>query len=623
MSARTGQRGSVRAPQRASVAKKVVVLLMATSALSLSGCMSSASPPVNGAAGSSTYTVVHSNVTHGNLNLYLSDLSCSSENDCWATGQPTVPSGQGIPMYTLLMHYGSDSWHQVLRTGNAQSSDPPQLGHLSCPVAGWCMTTVGFTGIRVGVRYPTFAIISSGRLHLLRTTAIGAFSAIDCRSVSDCVGVGLLSGGKFAAGRWDGKAWAAMPAAGVQDQASAVSCPTSTYCLAVGSSFAPGQQGPGAMVWTGSAWRSSPRPVGKFGSATPCNGACPGRVYRPPSFSAVSCASPTRCVALGGGSGGSFGFSWDGTTWTELPGLFDAGLGAVSCSSDGSCLGVGGVKVATIAGNAVSQERPPASLDMGSQGLNAVDCPAPQQCVVLGTTAPASAQSEQMAASWDGSSWHDQPFVAPAFARVRRDNVSEELGPCTSVPRSKVVTITLVPHRGFAAVSPTCQVVDRGQHLDVHNATKGSAITAIGTTFVFTLKPGETAQLQPALSALFAPGHQALGFTGSNYGTVADLWIGSRSEQPGYQLAVSGDVPLSTCGSLRSGRTVEAYWARNEQLYRSFPWSNALKAQRPAAKMTLCVLVMPSHARVLRVLNESGAVSLSTAAPASVLVQHF
>ena len=613
----------MRAPQRASVAKKVVVLLMAMSALALSGCMSSASPPVNGAAGSPIDTVVHSNVTHGNLNLYLSDLSCSSENDCWATGQPTVPLGQGIPMYTLLMHYGSDSWHQVRRTGNAQSSDPPQLGHLSCPVAGWCMTTVGFTGIRVGVRYPTFAIISNGRLHLLRTTAIGAFSAIDCRSKSYCVGVGLMSGGSFAAARWNGTAWTAMPTEGVNGQAGAVSCPTATYCLAVGSNFGIGvTPGPGAMQWNGSVWRSTPKPVGKFGTAPRCQRECPERVSIAPRFTAVSCTAPSQCVALGSGYG-SFGFSWNGTAWTEMPALFDSGIGAISCPPGGPCLGVGGAKVVSVVGNAVSQVSPPTSIAKGSQGLSAVDCPSSDQCVVLGTTAPVSSQSEQMAASWDGSSWHMQPFVAPAFSLVRPDNLSEELGPCTTSPNAKVVTVTLVPHRGFAAVSPTCQVVDRGQHLDVHNATKGSATTAIGTTFVFTLKPGETAQLQPALSALFAPGHQALGFTGSNYGTFADLWIGSRSEQPGYQLTVSGNVPLSTCGSLRGGRTVEAYWARNEQLYRSFPWSNALNAQRPAAKMTLCVLVMPSHARVLRVLNESGAVSLSTAAPASVLVQHF
>ena len=613
----------MRLQHRSAVARRIAVLLTAASAIALSGCVSSASPPVNGAAGSPTLTVVHSNVTHGNLNLYLSDLSCSSEHDCWATGQDTVPEGQGIPMYTLLMHYGNDSWHQVLRTGNAQSSDPPQLGHPSCPVAWWCMTTVEFTGIRVGVRYPTFAIISNGRLHLLRTSAIGAFSAIDCRSKSDCVGVGLLSGGSFAAARWNGSTWAAMPAAGVQGQAAAVSCPTPTYCFAVGSSFDHAVPGPGAMQWSGSAWRSTPRPVGSFGTASRCQRECPEPVYRPPSFDAVSCASPTRCVALGGGSDGSFGFAWDGTTWSELPGLFDAGITAVSCASNGSCLGVGGTKVVTIAGSAVSKVRPPVSIGTRSSGLNAVDCPAPQQCVVLGTTAPVSAQSEQMAASWDGSTWHDQPFVPPAFVRVRPDNVSEELGPCTSDPSSKVVTISLVPHRGFAAVSPTCQVVDRGQRLDVRNATKGSATTAIGTTFVFTLNPGETARLQPALSALFAPGHQALGFIGSNYGTFVDLWIGSRSEQPGYQLTVSGGVPLSTCGSLRGGQTVEAYWARNEQLYRSFPWSNALNAQRPAAKMTLCVLVLASHARVLNVLNESGAVSLSTAAPASVLVQQF
>jgi hypothetical protein len=165
--------------------------------------------------------------------------------------------------------------------------------------------------------------------------------------------------------------------------------------------------------------------------------------------------------------------------------------------------------------------------------------------------------------------------------------------------------------------------VDLGQHLDVRNETKGSATTSIGTTFVFNLKPGETAQLQPALSELLAPGHHSLGFTGSNYGTFVDMWVGNRSQQPGYQLTVSSHVLLSMCSSVKIGRVVAAYTARNEQLYRSFAWSVALNAQRPLAKMTLCVVVAPNHTRTLRVLNKAGSTLLSTSAPGSVLVQHF
>ena len=618
----------MRVPHRAQIARRCGVLPMVVSAVVLSGCLSSASPPVNGGHNPPSLTVVRSNITRGNLNLYLSDLSCSSARDCWAIGQDTVQEGQFIPTYSLVMHYASDSWYQVLRTGNAQSTNPPQLGQLSCPTAGWCMTTVGYSGHSVGTRYPTFAVLSNGRIRLVSTASIAAFSAIDCRSKSDCVGVGQTPEGRFAAARWNGTTWAPMTVSGVNGYAVAVSCPAPTYCIAVGSSVdAAGQVRPGAMQWRGTAWRATPRPEGTFGTPTPCRGSCPSVMDPTPKFDAVSCTSATQCVALGSGSG-SFGFAWNGATWTELPELLGAGLEALSCSPGGSCLAVGGqggdgAKAVTIIGDSVSNASPPSSILKGRDGLNAVDCPSSRQCVVLGATSNSSSETEQIAASWNGSSWKSQAFSAPAFSLVRPDTFSEELGPCTSSPDSKVVTLALVDHRGSAVVSPTCQVVERGQQLDVRNATKASATAFIGTTFVFVLKPGETAQLRPALSDLFALGHHSLGFNGPNYGTFTDLWIGSRTQQPGYQLTVSSDASLSVCNSVKGGRTVAAYTARNEQLYRSFPWSTALNDERPLATMTLCVLAGPGHSRVLKVLNGSGASVLSTAGPASVVVERF
>lgn len=616
------RRPAVRAWRPELVTTRAAVALIAV-ALALSGCLTSSSPPVGDTASSHSFAVVRSNVDKGNLNLALSGLSCSARSDCWATGEDTVLEGQSIPTNgTLLMHYVGGAWRQVLHAGTSQGSNPPQLGQLSCPLAGWCMATVGYTEQVAGVQYPTFGIIANGRLELLRTATISASSAVACKSATFCVGVGSTPDGSFAAEAWNGSTWKTMPASWIHGVATAVSCPTARYCMAVGATD--GRTGfmPGAMQWNGSTWRATPRPTGKFGADTCRSGPCSMLPVRPPRFTAVSCASPRFCMALGSGYG-SFGFLWDGTSWAELSKLYDVGVSAVSCATPRFCLAVGGTMVVSIVGNTVSRVGQPAPFAPARTNLNAVDCPAANSCVVLGSLQFASTQGEQLAESWNGRTWESEPFQPPRFTLVKPDSLSEELGPCASDPGSNVVTVSLVPHRGFAAVTPTCQLVELGQLLNVRNATSGSVTTSIGTTFVFTLKPGETAQLRPALSVLLARGHHSLGFTGSNFGTGADLWIGSRSQQPGYQLTISSDSPRSACASVKGGKVVAAYVARSEQLSRSFAWSRALDVEQPGAKMTLCVVVHSNHVRSLSVLNEAGSIVLTTGAPASVLVQQF
>ena len=584
---------------------------------------------------SSSITVVQSNVHQGSLNLSLSDLSCSTPSDCWAIGEDTVPSGQLLPMNgTLLMHFDGVSWRQVLDTGrDATNSNVAQLEQLSCPREGWCMATGSTNG---GGRGAFFAIISGNRLEPHRTVQLGAFSAIDCRSTMSCVGVGLDGGGRFAAAAWNGTSWHAMRSSGVLGQEGALSCPTPTFCMAVGSSFGRTGPGPGAMRWNGSAWRPTANPTGNFGSPPSCtSGHCPEPPVRSPSLTSVSCTSPIECIALGSGYV-TFGFEWDGTKWTQIPALTADGVGAVSCPTRGPCLAVGGTTTVTIAGTTVTKVSPPTTLTPARGGLDAVNCSSPGQCVVLGTAWSDSNQSRQIAASWKAGAWSAQAFAAPPFALVKPDNVATELGPCTSDPSAKVVTVALVPHRGFAAVDRTCQIVEAGQHLDVRNSTSASATTSIGTTFVFTLKPGETAQLQPALSDVLASGHHSLYFTGPNYGTGMDLWVGGRDHQPGYTLTVSSTAPRSRCSPgptdphMYDGvHVIAAYTARTEQLSSSFPWSSALNQRRPLEKWTVCEVegVSPSHgpgsSRAMWVLFRSGARLFATEAPTGFLIQPF
>ena len=119
-----------------------------------------------------------------------------------------------------------------------------------------------------------------------RGTGAPSFAGVSCASASACIGVGTiqpLNEGQIArplTERWNGLRWSMQRTGEVT---SALSCP------AVGSCTAVGVQPPlvNAERWNGIRWTAQPLPVPR----TPELGW---------SLDAVSCASPTRCIAVGG-----------------------------------------------------------------------------------------------------------------------------------------------------------------------------------------------------------------------------------------------------------------------------------------------------------------------------------
>lgn len=210
----------------------------------------------------------------------------------------------------------------------------------------------------------------------------------------------------------EGVAAAAQPGWSVPEHVApgqylaSVSCPTSSFCLAVGSGYDSSSVGNGtfgvALTWDGSRWSSS-REVDGYGgltsvacrSASSCVAvdlsgyavAWDGRNWSRPQFvargylSGVSCPASGPCVTTDGLTGTAYALS--GGTWTR-DGQPDRHRGQslqVSCPRGGYCMVVGGDGTSATGAGTWSPAGGPGPELVG------VSCPVPRWCAVVGRTA--------------------------------------------------------------------------------------------------------------------------------------------------------------------------------------------------------------------------------------------
>lgn len=235
----------------------------------------------------------------------------------------------------------------------------------------------------------------------------------------------MVSGGTAsAAGGWS-ELPAPVPLFGQLGELAGVSCPTTTYCVAVGTAFnAAGMEMPLVESMSGSTWTVADVPVSANATVARLWG--------------VSCASSSLCVAVGD-SGDSNSDSpmaevWDGKAWSmdNVPfpaATIDAYLVAVSCSSASACMALGryfptgSTNTSTFAdswnGKNWSLETTQNPASPADVALSGVSCTAASSCIAVG-----SDSAGPLAESWNGSSWSVQATVAPTGSYVSLDSVS-------------------------------------------------------------------------------------------------------------------------------------------------------------------------------------------------------
>ena len=239
-----------------------------------------------------------------------------------------------------------------------------------------------------------------------------ALTGVSCPTASFCEAVGGYgSNGNGTAGgvlaeTWNGTSWALqsvpVPSGSSNQVLHQVSCTSATFCEAVGSdNDSSGAVVPLAETWNGTAWsvQSVPGPSGALLAV----------------LSGVSCASAAFCEAMGGGST-PFADAWNGTSWQSqsLPGT--AGYGPVSCTSADFCAAVGGSGGAVWNGTAWTAQAIPVVASGDFNTFGAVSCVSDGFCEATGNYSNGSGTESALAETWNGTAWSVQSAPGPSGA---------------------------------------------------------------------------------------------------------------------------------------------------------------------------------------------------------------
>ena len=283
----------------------------------------------------------------------LNGVSCTSESSCTAVGDDSSPGSGTSPLVqtTIAEQWNGTSW-TIQPTMNQTGANDTVLAAVSCPSAtsciavGWYQPAIASSNGPSGTGEPIpFSEGWNGSSwESLPTPGVGSMlGGVSCTSPTACTAVGT-NGPDALIERWDGSSWsvqeAATPNGSHGDILTGVSCTSPTACTAVGSYNPTAQEFPEAPLaerWDGSNWtvQTTPVPGGITGGPLAPNGGF---------LQAVSCLSALDCVAAGSSTRRQgFGETWDGAGWTfqPFPGPDSAAL-ALSCGSPTTCLAVGG-----------------------------------------------------------------------------------------------------------------------------------------------------------------------------------------------------------------------------------------------------------------------------------------
>jgi hypothetical protein len=222
--------------------------------------------------------------------------------------------------------------------------------------------------------------------------------------------------------RFNGSSWqlqsVPLPTGTQASDFHGVSCPSSSYCVAVGSLRLGGVSRAFAEAWNGSAWQMQTAAVTAGAKVS--------------GLASVACQSATACTAVGNTAryqqpAQTLAESWNGSQW-QLQSTQDASTNAnkllsVSCPSGSTCTAVGYYN------DSAGVQRPLAEQYNGSSWqiqpvptpggtgnlLQGVSCPTLTSCTAVGVTSTATGQLT-LAEHHDGAGWQIQPTPNPAGA---------------------------------------------------------------------------------------------------------------------------------------------------------------------------------------------------------------
>lgn len=197
---------------------------------------------------------------------FLIGVSCPNATSCFAVGNYDTDTSETGHSKTLIEHWDGHAW-SIMTSPNRTGRSNSTLGGVSCPSPRNCVA-VGSDGYD----YATLVERWDGHVWSIMTSPNPTggtntrLSAVSCPNPTDCVAIGGYAT-HFAHGlveRWDGHRWSIMPNPdpGTTDSyLNGISCPSTTNCFAIGWFYATSGGTPSLIEHSdGHTWSIMPNP---------------------------------------------------------------------------------------------------------------------------------------------------------------------------------------------------------------------------------------------------------------------------------------------------------------------------------------------------------------------------
>lgn len=362
--------------------------------------------PAKSAAAGTPILRTTGSLTPASLGMPLSSVVCSTPRSCIAIGTPTY--GSALSPVAVRTVDGGDRWastHGPLGIKN--------LYALACASARTCVVSGGNPEGN-GERGAVTRTVDGGESWALAPAlprGVGRLVGVSCPTKTFCMAVGVTTAttrAMAAVSNNAGQNWRIVPVPAGQESLTLVTCTSRRLCIAVGEIEASvGNPSGGSRIdiirtansgttWTQSSLKSNPN--------------APAGI---PNFTGLTCASATHCFMVGeatppdGSSSGMIATSTNsGASWTfEAVPLGTSALSTISCGRLTWCAAAGGGfgarggssqdLLSTNDGGRVWTSRPVPS---SATGLEGISCPSALSCIAVGFSYSATDPTAEPAA---------------------------------------------------------------------------------------------------------------------------------------------------------------------------------------------------------------------------------
>jgi hypothetical protein len=300
-------------------------------------------------ATAATWTIQATPNAAGAEHSALYDIACASSvtNPCVSVGKQTASGGTSS---TYAQTWNGTSWTNIA-SATPEGASAAELQSVDCITLLGILCSAAGSYTSAGVTKSLIVFGGTGGLSTVQATpnpegaSETAFKGISCRNATGCVAVGysVKSGKKtaFAVRRVEG-IWVTQtmpePEGAISSELHGVDCPTTTFCVAVGSyTVSGGSIWAMSATWNGTSWtlQTVPKPAGSIRTV----------------LLDVSCSSASACAGVGiyrdsTGLQTSFVQRWNGTSWSHQASSnpeksTNTVFQGISCVASSPCVAVG------------------------------------------------------------------------------------------------------------------------------------------------------------------------------------------------------------------------------------------------------------------------------------------